>query len=253
MVRDVALKNIYRRCEALLYVGEHSRAHYERLDVAPEDLIFSPYCVDVTPFRTTETDRTMTRDASRAEQGVEPGDFVMLFSGKLVERKDPLRIIEAARRLDHGRRTVVMFLGSGALEQQLRAAASIDPPVAVRFLGFRNQSELSACYHAADCLVLPSLHDETWGLVVNEALSHGLPCVVSDAVGCAPDLIEQGVTGAVFEAGDAAALAVALGRVLPLLNDPAVRARCREVVHAYSVTAAARGLAEACQRAAQRV
>jgi glycosyltransferase involved in cell wall biosynthesis len=41
---------------------------------------------------------------------------------------------------------------------------------------------------AADCLVLPSDHGETWGLVVNEALASGLPCIVSDACGCAEDL-----------------------------------------------------------------
>ena len=42
---------------------------------------------------------------------------------------------------------------------------------------------------AADCLVLPSDYRETWGLVVNEALASGLPCIVSDACGCAEDLV----------------------------------------------------------------
>src|SRR5262249_21925258 len=45
-------------------------------------------------------------------------------------------------------------------------------------------------YVAADCLVLPSDTRETWGLVVNEALASGLPCIVSDACGCAEDLID---------------------------------------------------------------
>ena len=60
------------------------------------------------------------------------------------------------------------------------------PPAS--FVGFLNQTEISRAYVAADCLVLPSDHGETWGLVVNEALASGLPCLVSDACGCAEDL-----------------------------------------------------------------
>ena len=251
-VRDNALRYVYGKCAALLYVGERSRAHYVRLGVHPDDLVFSPYCVDTTPFRTGEEDRTRLRAAQRAELGITDGDFVILFSGKLVPRKDPLRIIEAARLLRAGARPVVVYLGAGQLQEQLQVAASVDPPVQVRFVGFHGQRALSSFYHAADCLVLPSLYDETWGLVVNEALAHGLPAVVSDAVGCAPDLIDDGVTGAVFERGHADSLAVALRRMLPLLNHAATRAHCRAIVDDYSVGNAARGIAAAFQRVAQR-
>lgn len=252
LVRDNALRYVYGKCSALLYVGERSRQHYLRLGVHPDDLLFSPYCVDTTPFRTSEEDRGQLRAAQRAELGVTDDDFVILFSGKLVPRKDPLRLIEAARLLRDGARPVVVYLGSGKLQEQIQVAASIDPPVQVRFVGFRGQRALSAFYHAADCLVLPSVHDETWGLVVNEALAHGLPAVVSDAVGCAPDLISDGVTGAVFERGQPDALAVALRRMLPLLNHAATRAHCRTIVDDYSVSHAAQGIATAFQRFARR-
>jgi glycosyltransferase involved in cell wall biosynthesis len=86
---------------------------------------------------------------------------------------------------------------------------------------------------------------------VNEALAHGVPAVVSDAVGCAPDLIQDGVTGAVFERGSAESLAIALRRMLPLLNDAAARARCRQTVDVYSITNAARGIAAAFERVAR--
>jgi len=55
--------------------------------------------------------------------------------------------------------------------------------------------------------VLPSAFQETWGLVVNEAMASGLPAIVSDKVGCAPDLVIAGVTGQTFPSGDVAALA----------------------------------------------
>jgi glycosyltransferase involved in cell wall biosynthesis len=252
-LRDNALRYVYRRCSALLYVGERSRQHYLRLGAASDALVFSPYCVDASVFRTSERDRETLRSATRAELDVARDDIMILFSGKLIPRKDPLRIIEAVRMLKNGARPVVVFMGSGALQSQIEIAASIDPPVQVRFAGFQNQRSLSKFYHAADCLVLPSVLDETWGLVVNEALVHGVPAVVSSAVGCAPDLIEDGVTGAVFDAGQAEALAIALRRMLPLLNNAAARERCRAIVHDYSVTNAARGIAAAFERAARRV
>jgi glycosyltransferase involved in cell wall biosynthesis len=249
LVRDNALRYVYRKCASLLYVGERSRMHYERLGVDADRLVFSPYCVDERPFLTSEASRAELRATTREELNLHDGDFVILFAGKLVPRKDPLRIVEAARMLGSGARPVVVYLGAGSLQEEIETAASIDPPITVRFVGFQNQLGLSAFYHASDCLVLPSLHDETWGLVVNEALVHGVPAVVSDAVGCAPDLIEDGATGAVFEAGNAEALAHALHRILPLLNNAAAREHCRRIVNAYSVNNAARGIARAFERA----
>ncbi|HEY0673582.1 MAG TPA: glycosyltransferase family 4 protein [Longimicrobiales bacterium] len=251
-VRDNALRYVYKRCAGLLYIGERSRAHYLRLGVDPDQLLFSPYCVDVRTFQCGEEERAELRAGQRAQLDIAGDDLVVLFSGKLVARKDPARIIEAVRLLTGGARPVVVFLGSGALRSQLEVAASIDPPVQIRFAGFQNQGALSAYYHAADCLILPSVEDETWGLVVNEALAHGLPAVVSNAVGCAPDLIDDGHTGAIFDAGDAAGLAAALRRVLPLVNNAAARQHCRTKVNDYSVTNAARGIAAACERALRR-
>ena len=118
--------------------------------------------------------------------------------------------------------------------------------IATRFIGFKNQHELSRYYHASDALVLPSRSGETWGLVVNEGLLHGLPCIVSEAVGCAPDLVIPGITGEVFETNSASSLRNALIRFLAWYQEDAgMRARCREQVERFSVTAAARGIVAA--------
>jgi glycosyltransferase involved in cell wall biosynthesis len=99
-------------------------------------------------------------------------------------------------------------------------------------------------YVAADCLVLPSR--ETWGLVVNEAMSCARPAVVSDAVGCAPDLVRDGRSGAVFPLGDVEALSHIL---VALARDPARVQAMGECARAglppYSLDAAVRGLIDA--------
>ncbi len=69
--------------------------------------------------------------------------------------------------------------------------------------------------------MLPSLWFETFGLVGAEAMSHGIP-VIGSRLGSVADLIEEGVDGLLFEAGDAQALA---RQVRLLWDDPSLAAR----------------------------
>jgi glycosyltransferase involved in cell wall biosynthesis len=110
--------------------------------------------------------------------------------------------------------------------------ASVLPPAS--FAGFLNQREISQAYVAADCLVLPSDYGETWGLVVNEALASGLPCLVSEACGCAEDLSICDT----FALGDIETLASRLVRLAhegcKIVAPPKISESVTSVVRAYS-------------------
>jgi glycosyltransferase involved in cell wall biosynthesis len=80
----------------------------------------------------------------------------------------------------------------------------------MRTLGFVNQREIAEWYGAADLFVLPS-DREPWGLAVNEAMAAGAVPIVSDTVGCAPDLV-AGEVGWVYPTGDIGALARAFAK-----------------------------------------
>ena len=123
--------------------------------------------------------------------------------------------------------------------------------VDARFLGFVNQSGLPSVYASSDVVVLPSTAVETWGLVINEAMACGVPAVVSDAVGCEPDLIEPGITGAVAPLGDVAGLATAVASVLAL-DVGTTRRALAERMELYSPARAAAGLLEAADALASR-
>ena len=118
----------------------------------------------------------------------------------------------------------------------------------IRFGDNDRLAALVATLISADLLVLPSLASETWGLVTNEALLHGLPDVVSDRVGCAPDLVTDGSTGAVFAAESVESLAAALSRVWPLVGRADVREASRRRAADYSLMRAAAGIAHAYRR-----
>lgn len=99
----------------------------------------------------------------------------------------------------------------------------------ITFVGPVTQEELAAEMRRADCLVLPSRND-SYGMVVAEALAAGLPVVVSDMVGAA-ELVVPDENGWVVPAGDADALG---DRLLSLAHPPtgpallrAMRPKCR--------------------------
>lgn len=232
---------------AWLAVGRRSEAYLRHFGVPEKKIFSSPHAVDnpafaaaAAPYQSPEG-----RRAARAALGLGEDAFVPLFVGKLEAKKRPLDLIEAVAGLRLP--TQPLIVGSGALEETCRRRAEELGLDAV-WMGFLNQSELPRAYGAADCLVLPSDARETWGLVLNEALACGLPCVVSQQVGGAPDLVEPGVTGELFPTGDTERLARALTRVRALLADrEAVAAACRQKAAEYSFNRATAGLLDACR------
>jgi len=244
-LRRAALGLAYRGCDRVMYIGARARQHFERHGVPADRLVFSPYCVDTTPFRMDEDCRAQLRASTRRQLGLGDDRLVVLYAGKLSHRKGVDLIVDAARQLPEAvrDRVALVFLGDGDRRADLEIRAAASPTVTAIFAGFQNQTKLSPYYHAADLLALPSRHSETWGLVVNEALHHGVPCVVSDRVGCAPDLIEADETGYVFESGSPASFADAIERGLELAGRRGVRAACRARVQEYTVERAAEGIA----------
>jgi glycosyltransferase involved in cell wall biosynthesis len=174
---------------------------------------------------------------------------VVAFVGKLVSRKRPQDVIRALHGL---RATHALFVGDGPLRAECEALAS-RLAVPATFAGFLNQTAIADAYASADVLVLPSDRRETWGLVVNEAMASSRPAVVSDAAGCAPDLIEEGVTGYTYPAGNVGALR---NRIERFLTEPASLRRMGTAaaahVAAYSPEAAAAGVVQAAAAAAGR-
>jgi glycosyltransferase involved in cell wall biosynthesis len=241
LVKEGVFRQVLRGFDGFLYVGQRNREYLLHYGVLAQRLFFSPHCVDNDAFRKASA-------AGREERARAPSDRVarILFVGRLSPNKNPLDVLKAAALLKkRGRAVEVIVAGAGQLGDRLKEYASSEG-VAVQFCGFVNQSELPAVYGGADVLVLPSTH-ETWGLVVNEGMACGLPAVVSDAVGCGPDLIERGITGAVFRCGDVAALAQGIEQVLS--GDPAaVRRAVAERVNRYSPAAAADGILDAVAR-----
>ena len=237
-VKRLAYPRFMRRFHACLAVGARSDEYFRYYGA--RRIFRSPHFVDNTAFAAGAARAREERAARRAAWGIPLDSMVALYVGKLVEKKRPLDLIDAVSRAPG---THALVVGDGPLRGETERAAAGQP---VTFAGFRNQSAMPEAYAVADVLVLPSDRRETWGLAVNEAMASGVPAIVSDAVGCAPDLIVPGVTGLTYPAGDRAALGDALRR---MVADPAGR-RAMGVaaaahVSGYSVECAADGVRQA--------
>jgi glycosyltransferase involved in cell wall biosynthesis len=232
LAKAAIFPRLLRLFDGYLYVGVRNREYLESYGVPADRLFFSPACVDNDTFAA----------ASRAARQ-ETGGGHVLFVGKLIGRKHPLDLVHSVARLrGRGLPVELTFAGSGELADTLeRAAKSLDVPA--RFLGFVNQSEMPAVYASADVVVLPSDGLETWGLAINEAMACGVPAVASDMVGCGPDLIVPGATGATFALGDIPGLADAIAAVLAF-DRRVCRDRLADHLQIYSPRRAAEGIIE---------
>jgi glycosyltransferase involved in cell wall biosynthesis len=225
-----------RRFAACLSVGTRSEEYFRYYGA--RRIVRSPHFVDNEAFASAAAG---ARAAGRAGFGIAPGDLVVLFAGKLVPKKRPEDLITALERAALPRATALLA-GDGVLREHCESAARKAGIRAV-FAGFQNQSEMPKAYAAADVLVLPSGWKETWGLAVNEAMACGLPAFVSDAAGCAADLIIPGKTGATFPPGDVDRLAKLLQTDSGKLT--VMGAEARRHVASFSAVAAADGIMQA--------
>jgi glycosyltransferase involved in cell wall biosynthesis len=202
LAKSLAYRRFIPRFDACLAVGQWSREYFLYYGAGPEQIFFVPHAVDNQRIAAECRRWEPTRSQLRSQWGLDGKSVVFAFAGKFIEKKRPMDFVQAIdRAARQGAAVEGLMVGDGPLragcEDFVRALRS-----PIRFTGFLNQSQIVAAYVASDLLVLPSDGGETWGLVVNEAMACGRPCIVSDHVGCGPDLIEVGRTGAVFPLGD---------------------------------------------------
>ncbi len=171
------------------------------------------------------------------------GGFV-LFAGRVAEEKAPHLALHAARSQGYPLRLV------GPVEPKHRRyfETQVQPLLDgrdYRYVGPLKREELGDLYRAADALMMPLAWDEPFGLVVAESLASGTP-VIGWRRGAVPELIRDGVTGAVVD--DVEGAAAAIGRI-----DTFDRAACRDdALTRFSTGAMAQGYVAAYQRILDR-
>jgi glycosyltransferase involved in cell wall biosynthesis len=182
----------YEEADAIIATSSFVRRTFVERGVPASKITVVPYGVDARPMPAQRAERRIPR---------------VIFVGGCSLRKGIPYLIEAFRRIETPAELRLVGQANGALFRRLGGL-----PRNVQAAGPRMGADLAAEYAAADVFVLPSVEDG-WGLVTNEAMSAGLPVIVSDHAGSA-EIVRDGVNGFVVPARDADALAARLETLL---------------------------------------
>ena len=180
-----------------------------------------------------------------------PQDY-FLASARFVEKKNLPRLLEAYAiyRGSSEDPASLVLLGDGPLRSALEAKRdALDLRDCVVMPGFKQVADLPAYYTLARAFVHPSTI-EPWGLVVNEAMACGLPVLVSNKCGCAPELVRDGVNGFTFDPLDVEEMARHMARVsAPGFPRATFGEKSGEIVAEWCPDRFARGLSQAIEAA----
>ena len=192
-----------------LYIGSQNKKYYLMHGVKDSRLIFAPYAVDNHRFQSLKTDGS----SARQKWDINEKQTIILYSGKLIDKKKPLDLLKAFHQLNDPN-TTLFYMGDGPLRNELESYISQYQVKNIVISGFINQSEIGTIYSMADLFVMCSGIGETWGLSVNEAMNFSLPVIVSSTCGSSFDIVENGVNGYVFGEGDIDALTDSLQSIV---------------------------------------
>jgi len=213
---------LYRACDRCLAIGTANHAFYRAMGVPEHKVVKVPFTVDNDRFIAAARLSDQERRHLLQRLGTDPNKPVVLYASKFQRRKHPDDLLVAVARLrDRGIQCTVLMVGSGEMQTELQQLVAVLNLPDVHFTGFMNQNDLPQVYGASDIFVLPA-ENEPWGLIVNEVMCAALPVVISEEVGCVPDLVHDGENGLLFQAGDIEGIVRALES---LLTDRVLRER----------------------------
>ena len=195
-IRWQVRKLVTHRAAAYIAYGSKAKEYLMDLGASEKKIFISMNTVDTTFF----TQRT---DEIRAS--LKPDNkFHFTYVGFITVRKNLMKLMEAAkllaaRRIDF----VIDLVGDGEDKSLFENFVKENGLLKmVNFVGFVQKNEVPSWLARSSCFVFPSEYD-IWGLVVNEAMAAGLPCISSVRSGVTTDLVKDGETGFAVDFSDA--------------------------------------------------
>jgi len=170
----------------------------------------------------------------RQELEIEASAFVFVFVGRLVKDKGINELVSAFMKIQTNSSKKLKLLLVGPLEQDLDPLApdvlqTIDSNPDIISLGF--QKDVRPYFAIGDALVFPS-YREGFPNVVLQALSMGIPALVSDINGC-NEIVQDGYNGSIFPAKDEIALQKSMEQILADHFYETVKANSRSSIMKY--------------------
>ncbi len=219
---DAVLTPIVQRAGGVLVDGAFARRAMLERGASPQHVRVFANTIDVEDFGARADRVARRREGLRESLGAGSDDVVVLSVGPLTLERRHVDLVHAIAELGD-ERFVLVLAGDGPERERIVELAGVRD---VRLVVARDRDAGPELYAAVDVFALVS-EREAWTVVVTEAAACGLPLLLSDGVGAAHDLLDDGENGVLVEARDVDAVSAALRR---LGADP----RLREAFGAHS-------------------
>jgi glycosyltransferase involved in cell wall biosynthesis len=213
----------------LMPCGQHGLALLHRYGGRGKPAMMFPFVPDVKLFQDTPPEAVQR---TRQQFDLRPERRRIVFSARMMRVKRPDLVVAAfAAIADERPDWDLVMIGDGPLRANVEASVPARLRDRVTWTGFHdNVADVAGIYAQCDVMLLPS-DAEPWGVVIVEAAAAGLAIIASDKVGAAPELVKESVNGAMFPAGDLAALVDAVRRVTNASRIDEAKRQSREVLH----------------------
>lgn len=242
--RHLWLKQMLQKTPGILHIGQRNREFYDQMGVEKGHLFPCPYSIDNERFFEGRLPFLGERERHLKQLNLDPKLPTLLYSGKLIVKKRPDLLLQAVAEGGLRHQVNILFAGDGPLKNELMSLARTLNLENVAFLGFLDQAEMPMAYALGDCLCLLSdTPAETWGLVVNEAMACGRPVIVSNACGCAPDLVDGKGTGWIVPPANLAETVSVLRTAISQFESwPEIGARGRDMISKHTFARMSEGI-----------
>ena len=244
-IRSRVMRALFERTSAFMISGAWNADYYKHYGADQSRFFPMPWAIDNDRFIAAGGFAPGERELLRARYGIAADKMVIVFSGKLIPRKDPMTLLAAFAAMRNRDRAALVFMGDGVLRPELERYVAENAVPDVHFIGFVNQTEIPKHYAMADVFVLPSSFDPR-ATVVNEAMVSGLPVIITDRCGPAGDIARDGDNAIIMQFGDRLMLRESLDR-LAANGDLRTRMgrRSREIIGDWNYDAGVEGLRRA--------
>ena len=192
-------KHIARSADGVIVAGTKSKKFMVSIGVNPEKIAIAPNSTH--RFFGWKLDKRKL-NKMRRELGFRKGDFIILYTGRVVRYKGLDVLIRAYEFLKRKfPKAKLLVVGDGQFLNECKNLARLSKVEGISFVGRGKDEDLPYYYSAADVFVHPgrfvkgSVKAESWGFTLNEAASLGLPIVATKAVGAAEDIVRDGKNG----------------------------------------------------------
>jgi glycosyltransferase involved in cell wall biosynthesis len=193
--KEFVKRIVVSACDAAYVSGALSEEYLLELGMNRERIFKGYDCVDNDFFGGIASQRS---EKKFSQKGTEK---FFISASRFIRSKNILGLLEAYKKyqIEMGQNAWGLVLAGDGEQAQIIRKYITDNHIENLFLpGFVNSLELAKLFSLSACYIHPGVQ-ETWGLVVNEAMACSLPLLLSKNIGCVPDLLEEGCNGLSFD------------------------------------------------------